>query len=64
MTEIEYKTMIFPPDMVYSLDEFKEAVKTREEGWQYGLNRLLKLCEDKELYEYCSIIYSELQKNR
>ena len=61
MTEIEYKTLILPPNMVYTHDEFKNAVKSREIGWREGLNKVLSYCERLELYEYCAIIYKELK---
>lgn len=61
MTEIEYKTLISPPNMVYTQDEFKIAVKNREIGWKQGLNNVLIHCERLELYEYCAIIHKELK---
>ena len=62
MTALEYQTLIFPPNLFYDLDEFKKFIAIREEGWEQGLNNLLKLCERHELYEYCSRIKQELEK--
>jgi len=47
--------------MVYTQDEFKIAVKSREIGWERGLNNVLRHCEKLELYEYCAIICKELK---
>ena len=64
MTTLEYQTLLFPPNLLYSLEEFKEFVKMREVRWKQGLLNLLKVCEDKELYEYCTIIKKELDKEQ
>lgn len=61
MTTIEYQTLIFPPNLFYNLDEFKEFLTIKEDGWKQGLEKLLKLCETHELYEYCSLIKNELE---
>ena len=62
MTDFEYQTLIFPPNLVKTIDEFKEFVLIKEEGWETGLKNLLKICEREELYEYCTIIRDELEK--
>lgn len=62
MTKIEYETLIFPPNCIYSIEEFKEVVQVREDGWRQGMLNLLKVCEDNELYEYCAVIKKELDK--
>ncbi len=62
MTKLEYETLIFPPNLFYSLEEFEIFVQIKEEGWEQGLKNLLKLCEQHELYEYCSIIKKEMDK--
>lgn len=63
MTTFEYQTLIFPPNLFYNLEEFKEFIKIRETGWEVGLKNLLKLCEQFELYEYCVILKKELDEN-
>ena len=62
MTTLEYKTLIVPVNLLYTLEDFSEAVKSDEVGWEKGLANLLKVCEDKELYEYCTVIKKELDK--
>jgi hypothetical protein len=62
LTKIEYQTLIFPPNLVYSLEDFKAAVKSREKEWKNGLANVLKICEDRALYEYCAIILREINK--
>jgi hypothetical protein len=62
LTKLEYETLIFPPNLFYSIEEFQEFVKIREEGWKKGMLNLLKVCEDNELYEYCAVIKKELDK--
>lgn len=62
MTTLEYKTLIFPPNLFYSLQEFEEFIKIREEGWKEGLENVLKVCIKNELYEYCALIKKELDK--
>jgi hypothetical protein len=62
MTTLEYKTLIFPPNLFYDIYEFKQFVQIKEDGWREGLLNLLKICEYDELYEYCAIIKEELDK--
>ncbi|NDB86342.1 MAG: hypothetical protein EB127_27140 [Alphaproteobacteria bacterium] len=62
MTTLEYQTLLVPINLLYSLSEFTEIVKVRELGWKQGMLNLLKVCEVKELYEYCAIIKKELDK--
>lgn len=62
MTTLEYRTMLIPVNLLYTLEGFSEAVKSREDGWEVGLVNLLKVCENKELYEYCAVIKKELTK--
>lgn len=62
MTKLQYETLIFPPSLFYNLDEFKEFLTIKDDGWEQGLEKLLKLCETHELYEYCSLIKNELEK--
>lgn len=63
MTTLEYQTLIFPPNLFYNTEEFKEFLTIKEDGWEQGLQKLLKLCETHELYEYCSLIKNELDKS-
>jgi hypothetical protein len=60
MTTLQYQTLIFPPNLFYTLEEFEKFIKIREEGWYEGLLAVLKVCEKHELYEYCAIIKREL----
>lgn len=62
LTSIEYQTLIFPPNLFHSIEEFTEFIKIKEDGWKQGLMNLLKVCEDNELYEYCAVIKIELDK--
>tara|TARA_R110000868_G_scaffold178163_4_gene417707 strand:+ start:461 stop:655 length:195 start_codon:yes stop_codon:yes gene_type:complete len=61
LTTLEYQTLIFPPNLFYSLEEFTHFIKIREPEWRQGLLNLLKVCEENELYEYCAAIKKELE---
>lgn len=62
MTTIEYQTLVLPINLLYTLEEFSDVIKVREVEWRKGLMNLLKVCESKELYEYCAVIKKELDK--
>jgi hypothetical protein len=61
--ELEYKTMIFPPNYFYDLEEFSLKIQSRELYWREGLQNVLQNCEEHELYEYCQLIKIELEKD-
>lgn len=48
--------------MFYSVEEFAEFIQIREDGWKEAMENLLKVCEERELYEYCAVIKKELDK--
>jgi hypothetical protein len=62
MTNFEYQTLIFPPNLFHNLEEFKQFIQIKEDGWEKGLQNLLVRCENEELYEYCDLIKKELEK--
>jgi len=62
LTSLEYQTLIFPVNYFYSVEEFAEFIKIKEDGWKEAMENLLKVCEERELYEYCAVIKKELDK--